>query len=138
MSYLADLIERVEKCTGPDRVIDALVTAIVDDRDAYFEDHPQFGRQLLGRHRKPPHDVNWIDHPANALKPYTASLDVVTEMIDATMPAALWDVNGYGAASLTPHWADGNVSEKYSETSALPCLALLLAFLRAKQKESAE
>jgi len=71
---LTTLIERVEQGSGPDRELDCYVLALVEERDIRVHHSKEFGRQLLARSRKPPHDEFWIDHPAYDVPAFTDSV----------------------------------------------------------------
>lgn len=110
MSDITEIIEHVATCAVPDRVIDGEIFFIFEWAEK-------------GNGREVPE--------------YTASLDAVVALIEKAMPGALWEVNGYGAACVYPHWAAGDAETKFSETNKEAHIALLLAFLRAKESLSA-
>ena len=133
---LNDLIERVQKATGPDREIDALVAVwrhgtvstgddLIYARAPYKDERCAWG-------------TFWsVERSGMSLRTapkFTDSLDEVVALIEKEMPGAAWSLtNLYGTAraelplnggdldSRSAHRKDGNV-----------VLALLTAFLRAK------
>lgn len=117
---LQTLLERVEKATGPNRKIDALLWPLA----------PDFTRDvsLTGE------EVAWREH---ASPRYTASLDAALALVERVLPGWTWDIGAesYGA-SAEGAWARvyprGFMSKgsgnRYAKT---PTLALLAALLRA-------
>jgi hypothetical protein len=93
MTDISELIERVKAATGPDRELDALLYAIVADHRTVRENmHPEFGRQLLARNNRPPHDEYWLDHPATVFPAYTASIDAALALAERVLPGCVWTI----------------------------------------------
>jgi hypothetical protein len=140
MTDLSDLIERVRKAEGPDRELDCYLEALSDGRTIRESIHPQYGRQLLARNSRPPHDEYWIDHPDNGTKPYTGSLDAITALIEKELPGCAYgfdngpkthlafvDRHDHAVRFLGARWT--------AEAATIP-LALCLAFLLSLQEIS--
>lgn len=107
---LSSLIERVEKCTGADREIDAAVAK------TFGEPH--------GPHEEVHYESRSISVYDEIAKRYTASLDAVVALIQREAPKTEWLVSG-GTITMA-------ATSKSHASGATPALALLLAFLRAK------
>ena len=128
---LSSLIERLEKASGPDREIDALIFVAVDARDP-----------ALRVARSTP--LGWYveagdDEDRPLLQPeYTKSLDAALALCERALPD--WDIDlgkvgGEWFATVLPQ--DGTDID--GEQAPSPALALCLALLRAlSQKESKE
>jgi hypothetical protein len=108
---LTELIERLEKATGPDRELDAAI------RDALYS---------------PSARVGW--------PPYTASLDAALALVEEKLPCQwvrldYWtDINiERPRASILPK---GELIHGFAAHGATLPLALLLALLRALQSQS--
>ncbi len=117
MTDLTNLIERARGLEGPDREVDAAIH-----------------EALVGPVIRFPLSGPWQANGISAVPAYTASLDAVVALIEKELPDALWDVNGYGAASIAPRWLAGK-KHTLSETGTSPALALLLAFLTAMKEK---
>jgi hypothetical protein len=135
VSDLKALIERVEKATGPDREIDALVFGWLEglkrnDGTFWIGGRFQFEHPTK-RHPNGPAAL-YIDEAQ--VPEYTSSLDAVVAMIERQMPGAEWSLtNLYGVALAEVPLND---SENSGEIARRPdgnmVLALLTALLRAK------
>lgn len=119
MSGLVSLIERVEKATGSNRDLDAEIASIFDpagDEAAVSE-----AATLNGR-----------DYPDR----YTSSIDAVVALIERACGKYDWSLfcdNGAALAGCQPASEDGvDLTDTHGAT---PALALLLAFLKAKEAE---
>lgn len=121
---LADIISRIERATGPDRELD------VDLMAAFLPRHKvttEVGFEELIR-------VAWAWDSREGIWreveriPYTASVDAVLALMQRALPDAFWLVDKQCFASV----GDGRGK------AATPALALLLALLRAYQKESTD
>ena len=104
-----DLIERLEKATGPDREIDTAIEELFD---------PSFRDSTLRQATR-----------------YTASLDAAVALVEKMLPG--WAC-GFDAGSKTsiafvdPHdFADRFLGARYTAQAATPAIALLIALLRA-------
>lgn len=142
---LEQLLERVEKAEGPDWELDVLIDAIVkvgyEVREAV---HPIFGRQLLARSPRSPHDEYWADHPENSIDRYTSSVDAILALIKRVLPELsayqiYYDKDARRGMlfDVVPHGCD---DEFYGQAPTLP-LALTAAMLRtliARGKVDAE
>lgn len=139
MDNLDALIDRVRGLEGPDREVDALVHAFLENRSVRRD-----GDVLLGRHNNPPHDecvLGKYDDSGTFYSAhersqgFTSSLDAVADLIERGFPKSLWDVNSYGAAAIYPNWVAGDIETKYVETHKTPALSLCLVFLIAMKEK---
>lgn len=135
-SALLELAERVEKASEPDRELDVLILAEIENRDVRWD-----GNLLLGRHRLPPHDecrLGSIDPGKLARNfsvawsspecpPYTSSLDAAMTLVPEGCDWIIGNVNGHMGG--TPYACVGSEKEHFGET---PVLSLVLACLRAR------
>jgi len=132
MTDLSDLIERVEKASGPDRDLD---TALLELSDADFVAQLRRGwRDFLPIRET---DVAAIRSEAAYVEahapPYTESLDAAVALCERVLEGWAWNVG-------TVHFGrDGFMAEVYRNSMVIfearaptPALALLLAMLRAK------
>jgi hypothetical protein len=103
MTISQELVERVRGLTGPDREVDALIAALADGRTVRENMHPEFGRQLLARNSRPPHDEYWLDHPARVNPPVTASIDAALALAESVLPG--WAID----CQRIPAWARGGL-----------------------------
>jgi hypothetical protein len=127
-AQLEALLERVEKATGPDRELDFLIEAEMENREIRFVDHPEFGRQMLAKHRHAPFDECWMDHPAAVSKGYTASIDASKALVSRKFSNWQLNIHDYGMFSEASigSW----ISEPRSEAPTAP-LAIIKAMLKA-------
>jgi hypothetical protein len=122
MGDLAGLIERVEKLDGPDREIDLeLARALVPDVICLRYNWETSNNEPF---------VHWR---------YTASIDAAIALVERCLPG--W-ARGFDAgpksciAFVDPHdYADRMFGARHVATASTPAIALLLALLRAMQKE---
>lgn len=126
MAGLKELIERVEKATGPDRKIDGLAWKLI------YEQPGDVWRQLADDdvwYRADPVDTIAYDAP-----PYnTVSVDAVIALIGEKTD---WHWILHGGGNRPAHAViDGGHGDIWIELAAVdaptPALALLLAFLRS-------
>lgn len=121
MADLANLIERVEKLTGPDEALDlAIARSLVPDvvclRSVPGSDEPEpFTR-------------------------YTASLDAVVALVERVRPGIAWTLgknvhHGTWGASLN-ELVEGEPRSLSWGQSKTPALALLLALLRSMEADN--
>lgn len=107
MSDIDALIERLEKATGPDREIDAMILVVEEPR--IFDLLPY-----------------WTPEERENIVPrYTESIDAAVALVERVLPEKAWAVNGNGRAYITEMCA-----------GATPAIALCVALLVAR-KESA-
>ena len=150
MGDLAGLIERVEKLTGPDREVDAEIDAALLGGRASHTFTEDCGGAKLRKSYGPgtvflnpdPNDNGGhvlISHHRKAAV-YTASLDAAIALVERCLPGWSGDVDighpiadsGKVGARLfppEPGW------KNYAGESKNSAIALLLALLRAMQKE---
>lgn len=146
MSARAELIERVEKATGPSREIDALVVVSLNLKpdwlakstgsmwiDMVSLDEPVIRFTSTGMKRSggnPPIG----DYPA-----FSASLDAVVALVEKQKPGWAYGFDGgpkTKIAFVDPHdFADRFLGARFTAEAATPALALLLAFLRSIGEE---
>lgn len=126
---LSSLIERLEKASGPDREIDALIFVAVDARDP-----------ALRVARSTP--LGWYveagdDEDRPLLQPeYTKSLDAALALCERVLPAG-WCGNVDWGVRMPSATLKHVGLDMYVAFAATPPLALCLALLRAlSQKES--
>ena len=106
---LSELIERVERASGPDRETDCLIWAEFGNRDVRWD-----GNKLIARYRKPPHDECWLGtidpgrvqrnfSATSGFKPpipeFTASLDACLALVERVRPG--WVPAGARPTTLT-------------------------------------
>jgi hypothetical protein len=116
----SDLITRLEGLTEPCGFTDELVA----EETGWHSYEDEEGKL-------------WWDGPASyqlceAAPAVTASVDAVLELIERELPGYLWElgtchVDGYAAQIIAEDAADWNASHGW------PAVALLIAFLRAKE-----
>jgi hypothetical protein len=139
---LTSLIERVEKCEGPDREIDALVYIALFDPDV-MTDGGGYRGERPAQYQKASKIIadGWDDliglGQIIGAPEYTASLDAVVTLIEQALPGWEWlrqtpgVMTVYRVPSDPKEWAvhiDG--------VHSVPALALLLAFLKAKERQA--
>jgi hypothetical protein len=116
-SRLTELLERVERASGEDNDLDALIGIHL----AGFKPTVRLGHELLGNERVV---------PANCPR-YTASLDAALALVDRVLPG--WCKS---AVDLRPEPCEGYVWERghvgnIQGKAPTPALAVLAAMLRA-------
>jgi hypothetical protein len=127
---LAELLGRVEACTGPDRELDEQIAMCV----AGFKPNITLGHELLGNLRQVP------AYPPK----YTASLDAALALCERVLLPALLDVEGTWEPRdkrAWPAWSvrwypggvdrDGKSWHAQVGSARTPALALLSAMLKA-------
>jgi hypothetical protein len=134
---LQSLIARVEKATGPDREIDATVAELTGLKVKRSD-------KARGRDRLPSWDwtVGGTDEYPIYLEDYTCSLDVVVALVERELPKAnieLWSNKPHSGPS-DENWGATILILCAPDKDAVaqgktPALALLLAFLRAKEAQ---
>lgn len=85
---MEDLIAMLEKATAPDRELDCLIYAEIDNRDVRWDGH-----KLLARSRVLPHDTCWLGtiDPGRVQRNFTAMggfeppIPYFTKSLDAAM-----------------------------------------------------
>ena len=100
---MRELIERVEKLTGPDPHVDSLIAA-----------HFRL-KQLTGKW------PDWLIDP-----PFTESIDAAVALVERVRPGWHWYVDDRSAAV----WPDG-VYDESAVQAATPAIALVLALLKS-------
>jgi len=98
MSKYADIIARLEKAEGPDRLIDVLV--------GYAADYVVEDISL--RERMDRHSVEYmlekVDRGFNSIWPllprYTASIDAAIALVERMLPGRAWTINQSGVAEI--------------------------------------
>lgn len=146
---LLALAERCEKVTGPDRELDALILAEIENRDVRYDNGDRGA--LLAKHRSAPFDecvLGWADpgkaarnFTAAPMEPqlplYTASLDAALTLVPEGLIMALTncDADGpkpvFGKASAIVGNPDDTGEPVVAATMAL---ALSAASLKARAK----
>lgn len=133
MTDLSELIERVRNATGPDRELDGEITTALGDGPGdgweLITHSPGMFMMDAGR---------WIKGGRiRTPKPFTASLDAITALIEKKLPG--WD---WGASSLGDDGTFGEIWEHgwhddtvVNTTHRTAPLALCLAFLLALQSQ---
>lgn len=124
---IEELIERVEKATGPDRGIDALVANECKALDA-----KHFG---MWYGLRPKGSVStYLDFcKSGAAAKYTSSLDAVVGLIERELPKWGWQisVSENGAHPIGKLFCSYPINRNEYGEAATATLSLLLAFLRA-------
>lgn len=137
MRDLRPLIARVEAATGPDREIDALIWLYCFEPTASLDGvklGEEYYENMLSRSwMECSLGMLWVDQMEPPLQSYTYSLDCAASLLRRKRPQPRMRVeimpDGKGVASIYDEQdRDGPVS-----LAATPALALILAFLRAKQ-----
>lgn len=139
MTRYADLIAKLEQCEGPDRHLDSLIWAEVDDRDVITHTD---GR-LMARSRRPPHDTCLL-HPEMHKPPlpkFTESLDAALTLVPEGW--AFHRLHQY-FNNRNPAWGYGgelrcfaqpDIGLAVGESRNSPALALCIAALKARTVE---
>lgn len=121
---IADLIERVERASGPDREIDGEAWKLFVEKpgDVWSD---EFGVW----HLQDPNDTIAWEPP-----PYlTSSLDAVLSLVERVRPGWGWQVNGGSLAKVATLMDDDSWSVPFEGAAATPPLAVLSALLRSIQ-----
>ena len=106
MAKRDDLIERLEKATGPDREIDTAIEELFD---------PSFRDSTLRQATR-----------------YTASLDATVALVEEMLPGWQYGIEVRRAANGgNTAWVAPNEDSSRAKTAATPAIALLIALLRA-------
>lgn len=129
MTARSDLLERLTKTTGPDRELDALLHAFADGRTVRENVHPEFGRQLLARNSRPPHDEYWLDHPASMHPAFTGSIDAAHGLVTHFLPGHQVNMHTYGNP-VAEASIGARIHAKPAEAPTLP-IAILIALMTA-------
>lgn len=140
LNGVKDITERLERTDGADRGLDCLLVALRDDRDVRYVDHPQFGRQMLGKSRRAPHDECWLDHPSQAIPRYTASIDAALSLVERRFPASHWTIepDACWLRVLGPDDANEYQGNYLGGEGKKTALAICLALARALQAQGDE
>lgn len=161
MTPLSELIQKLKEAKGPDRELDVMICAELDNRDIVWD-----GSAMLGRNRKGPHDtcrLGTIDpgttkrnfSEAWSLPPppkYTSSIDAALTLVPDYCVALVADYKGTANAA---HWGGkyqyakgwASVSDggdppgdpsmpTYRAHAETPALALCIAALEARNARS--
>lgn len=134
MAKLSELIERVEKATGPDPALDEAIQAWSQCATPEWQEYAK----STAYHR----DGFWVS--IGPIQPYTASIDAVVALVEKELPGAVWHImTDYGglrrakigpagrpSASIYNHEDRPLFTEADAETAPL---ALLLAFLKSHE-----
>jgi hypothetical protein len=135
---LSELIERVEKATGPDRELDAAIAVAMLGTTATEDD--------LIYHKVPAHDDHcargtywrksrsgWSLHTSAT---FSASLDSALALVEEMLPGANWSL-GYFPEKPS-YAAEVWYSTVHYGLSGSPATAILLALLRALQSQPSQ
>lgn len=130
-----DLIARVERATGPDREIDALICERFDLPKCELPDcYPDIMLRIINRVKAGGED--------GCIPRYTESLDAVVGLIERELPGWAWNVERFPrvraqiAEPIMTKFGPGIGVRAEATDTATPALALLLAFLRAHEAQS--
>ncbi|TAA49054.1 hypothetical protein [Shinella sp. JR1-6] len=135
MTDLSSLISRVEKATGPDRELDAMV---------WLEMTPGATRKFTKVKSEtdlwPPYTIDETraaDGRLIIVPAYTSSIDAAVALAERVLPGVELEItNLYGVARVTLHHETGQFYGS-SAINSLP-MALVLATLRALQSKGPE
>jgi hypothetical protein len=120
-SKLKELLERVEKATGPDRDIDFDLAELLDE----FAFVPTFG--MAGNWYKRPVQYGLTtDVPA-----YTASIDAAVALVGKVLPGWSWVVGRNDTDSEHMCIMGDSPQNEFESEGSSPPLAILAAMLRA-------
>lgn len=111
------IIERVRGLDGPDREV---------DRDVHV--------LLVGPVIDFPLSGPWQENGIAAVPAYTASLDAVVALIERELPGFLWRIGTDGPDDAPFGWVGRD--DEAGHLAATPTLAILLAFLTARNEKS--
>ena len=135
MMELGELIERVEKLTGPDREVDCEI-AWATGWDIEATNYSGTWRRAFPSWR----GVGERTHRAAdnwGVPPFTASLDAAVALVERVLPAWSWECRASGtgdkgqATVWNPIKAPGHNDEQLAYNCPSPAIALVLATLRA-------
>lgn len=132
----AEIIARITAATAPERELDCRVYAALYGYDVTIEDHPTFGRQVVGRLRQSPSGSWWMDHRDSHVPCFTASADAVKTEAEKRLPGVWWHSAKGRLTSAEPLFGAqflfgaGQVLGE-GEHDAGEAFALLLALFRA-------
>lgn len=122
---MRDLIERLEKATGPSFVLDAEIWCAVNG----YEFDRWDGAGCLYRDHNAPKWERGIKHAdASLVRPYTASIDTVVSLTERCLPNWYWSLNVDGMAVISQRGSHDIFSCNGRKS---PAIALCIALLRA-------
>lgn len=117
----SELIERLEKCTGPVPELDEAIQAWSVGATAEWQDY----KSANAYHR----DGFWVS--IGVVQPYTASLDATIALVERLLPGWMWNASSTGAAWVMS-FKEGEGDDFHTAKSEdRPAIALLIALLRA-------
>ena len=130
MRELAGLIERLEKATGPDREIDALIEIEARRQEAYrvgLNDDQRAKWKPVGSNGEVEEGGTRYHSPK-----FTASLDATVALIERVLPGCEFSLtNLYGVAHAELPLNRDNGWENGRRTDGNLAIAMLIALLRA-------
>lgn len=135
---MKDLIERLEKATGPDRELDAQIMVATNSikRRAFYL---WISTQPKGT------NPSMIDYARCAASKYTASIDAALTLVPKGMELKMKYRSGYACANVGTYnqrlmqFASYGFSEEGGHfRDPSPAIAICIAALKARQTESAE
>lgn len=133
---LSSLISRVEKCTGPDRELDAAVEVATFPVFLSADENMYAKPCRRDDHCAPGHFwyVQRSGMSLRAAEPYTASLDAAVALVERVLPHWPWEVKwaGHRKGYVATVWpCDQSLYPFKLADASTAALALLLATLRA-------
>ncbi len=141
MTRYADLIAKLEQCQVPDRHLDSLIWAEVDDRDVITHTDGQ----LMARSRRAPYDTCLLDPERHKppLPKFTQSLDAALTLVPEGCD---WELNWtakrtYAEARIFKYNDRGQVlGQPYSGwcDATTPAIALCISALKARAAEESD
>jgi hypothetical protein len=147
---IAELIERVEKATGPSLELDALVEAYLHGGRAahtFTEDTPgarlrrSYGPDTVFSHADPEHNGGHVlTRHVRKAPPVSFSLDSVVALVEKQLPGWMFTLLVHqGFSKAVANLRDKSILDpekrEYHGYHNSPACALLLAFLKATQHQ---
>lgn len=123
---IPDLIERLEKATGPDRELDEMISATLFSEHEFMQlkDAPEGVGCMMYR---------WPDGQQVSVLRATSSIDAAVKLCELKLPEHTWGINPTAA-----NVYDGDPHQGFAVYHKTAPIALCIAILRALQAKEGE